>query len=81
MTRPPEPAIEETTGCIYCSRTAELEQDGGFAYFVCGTCSGEFGYRRIISDVPLCAAGLPIRAGAAQSQPVFLGSVIKRRQD
>lgn len=79
----PEPVVEASTACIYCGEVAEPEQDGVATYFACTGCGGEFGYRHILQEEPLCAAGLPIRVKAAQpaGTSVFLGSVIGRRPE
>lgn len=94
MTTPPEPAFFEAgTGCLYCSGTAEPEQEGDVIYFACPACGGTFGYRRVVQSAPVCAAGLTIAVDPAQPpgvlsaesgsdrRSVFLGSVIKRRPE
>jgi hypothetical protein len=90
----PELTVEPAVTCIYCQTPgAEPEQDGDFIYYACAECGGEFGYRRAVQEVPLCAAGLEIRVDAAQPPgvlslesggqraSVFLGNVIKRRPE
>jgi hypothetical protein len=81
----PRPDIEDASvTCVYCGSTdAEPEQDGEFGYYSCLDCGGDFLYRRLAPDGPVCAAGLPIAPAAEQpdSAPVFLGATITRRQE
>jgi hypothetical protein len=79
VTRPPEPAVEGVTGCLYCGGQAEPEQDGDLLFFACPSCGGEFGHRRAASESPLCAAGLPISVTEPEGTPVFLGTTIPMR--
>lgn len=95
MSRPPEPVVEESVGCIYCPGQAQPEQDGDLLFYVCARCGGEFGQRRIEQPGPVCAAGLPIDVIVDPAQPpgvvtidtgaeqrkVFLGVTIKRRPE
>lgn len=87
----PQPDVEDASAtCVYCGFPgAEPEQDGEFGYFSCPDCGGDFGYRRLAPDGPVCAAGLPIvMTGSATGEspvnteehpPVFLGPTISRR--
>jgi hypothetical protein len=75
--RLPEFEVGETAGCIYCSGTAEPEQDGDVLYFTCTACGNSFGHRRARQQAPSCAAGLALPEPVPASQ-VFIGSISRR---
>jgi len=76
---PLEPLIEEDRRrCPQCEAEAGPEQDGEYLYYSCGRCGADFGYQRVPSSQPTCAAGLPAEAPPA-SAPVFIADTIRRR--
>jgi hypothetical protein len=90
-----QPEIEESRPCPQCGEAAVPELDRDLKFWACPECGAEFGYVRVVSPDPVCAAGLPVEvvAGAAQppgvmtlksgenSTSVFLGTTIQRRSD
>jgi hypothetical protein len=79
LSSPLEPLAGETAQCPCCGGTAELEQDGDVAYFVCPVCESAFGYRKVTSGA-FCAAGLPA-AVAEPGPPVIAKTITVRRPE
>lgn len=65
----------ETRPCAdpSCSGTAEPEQDGDHAYYVCDNCEYHFGYHRVTVGLQMgdpCSVGIPETVRRAASRPM-----------